>query len=68
MSDPGSDIDESSDLTDGVEDEGQGDTSEEDREGAWPKKRVEDKVDSRDSCDDLEGGMSIPSNFTLCLN
>lgn len=42
----------------------QGDEDEEDREG----EREEDKVEKWDSWDNLEGEMSVPSNFTLCLN
>lgn len=30
--------------------------------------RAEDRVERQDCCEDLDGVMSIPSNFTLCLN
>lgn len=67
-SNPGTETNESSDLIERAEDSGRGDENEEEREGEWGEERVEDRVERQDSCEDLEGGMSIPSNFTLCLN
>lgn len=57
MSKPGaSDIPESSEPRDRAEDRG------------WGEEREDERVERQDSWDDLEGGTTMPSNFTLCLN
>lgn len=63
-SNPDSDTDRSSDLTERALDGLRGDENEEDRE----EEREEDKEEKWDSWDNPEGEMFVPSNITVCLN
>lgn len=65
---PGSDTKEFSESRERLDDRGRGDEGEELVQEEWDAGRAEDRVERQDCCEDLDGGMSIPSNFTLCLN
>lgn len=65
---PGSDVKEFSEPMERLDDRGRGDEGEEGVQGEWDAGRADDRVERQDCWEDLDGGMSIPSNFTLCLN
>lgn len=65
---PGSDTREVSESIERLDDRGRGDGGEEVVQEEWDAGRAEDRVERQDCLEDLDGGMSIPSNFTLCLN
>lgn len=65
---PDSDAKEFSEPTERLDDRGRGEEREEDVQGEVDVGRGEDKVERHDCWGELDGGMSIPSNFTVCLN
>lgn len=65
---PGSDAREISESIERLEDRGRGDEEDKLLQEDGDVGRAEDMVERKDCCEDLDGGMSMPSNFTLCLN
>lgn len=65
---PGSDGREFSESIERLDDRGRGDEEDEVVQEEWDVGRAEDMVERQDCCEDLDGGISMPSNFTLCLN
>lgn len=51
-----------------TEDSRRGHETEGDEDREREDGRMEETLEKQDSCEDLEEGASMPSNFTLCLN